>query len=370
MKTFASKHFACWKIHEFMREFEGFPSSKMPQKPPFSFRGVPSLPRSHFWMGNHQKWESIGTLNQQPSAWGSQRIRTTSCLDCGKMLWYAMTLELFSKNILSSLKQNIYMQIDQWNMTKHRSKHENDMNNCFSIILNYWMLLGCKSLSAEPRLSQIHVKEEGARFFRFAEAGEDSYVARPTKDPRFCEKQMDLWTGVDQDRLVIGWLDSTRFQGESSNFKLEQCEENVILASKAWSVCWVIQFLKRQGEKIYPTSKVYNYLLDLIGRWFQMLFIFNNICDSEPIFRGLKPPTRYPQTVTQDGLAAVLHQAGPPSGGEVGKVMVMTTVMVMVMVVMKLIPHGRTSTRIAWNIVKHIFVSQSLLQKFSPTYST
>ena len=76
-----------------------------------------------------------------------------------------------------------------------------------------------------------------------------------------------------------------------------------------------------------------------------MLFIFNNICDSEPIFRGLKPPTRYPQTVTQDGLAAVLHQAGPPSGGEVGKVMVMTTVMVMV--VMKLIPHGRTSTRIA-----------------------
>jgi hypothetical protein len=31
----------------------------------------------------------------------------------------------------------------------------------------------------------------------------------------------------------------------------------------------------------------------------------------------------------------------------VGKVMVMTTVMVMVMVVMKLIPHGRTSTRIA-----------------------
>jgi len=89
-------------------------------------------------------------------------------------------------------------------MTKHRSKHENDMNNCFSIILNYWMLLGCKSLSAEPRLSQIHVKEEGARFFRFAEAGEDSHVARPTKDPRFCEKQMDLWTGVDQDRLVIG----------------------------------------------------------------------------------------------------------------------------------------------------------------------
>ena len=78
------------------------------------------------------------------------------------------------------------------------------MNNCFSTILNYWMLLGCKSLSAEPRLSQIHVKEEGARFFRFAESGEDSHVARPTNDPRFCEKQMDLWTGVNQDRLVIG----------------------------------------------------------------------------------------------------------------------------------------------------------------------
>ena len=72
------------------------------------------------------------------------------------------------------------------------------------------------------------------------------------------------------------------------------------------------------------------------------LNVFTKICDSEPIF-GLKPPTRYPQAVTQDGLAAVLHQAGPPSGGEVGKVMVM----VMVMVVMKLIPHGRTSTRIA-----------------------
>ena len=55
-----------------------------------------------------------------------------------------------------------------------------------------------------------------------------------------------------------------------------------------------------------------------------MLFIFNNILDSEPIFRGLKPPSRYPQGATQDGLAAVLHQAGPPSGGEVGKVMVMT----------------------------------------------
>ena len=52
-------------------------------------------------------------------------------------------------------------------------------------------------------MTHVHVKEEGARFFRFAEAGEDSHVARPTKDPRFCfSTNGPGWTGVD---LVIGW---------------------------------------------------------------------------------------------------------------------------------------------------------------------
>ena len=58
-----------------------------------------------------------------------------------------------------------------------------------------------------------------------------------------------------------------------------------------------------------------------------MFFIFNNVWDYDPIFQGVETTNqKNHQGGAQDGLAAVLHQAGPPSGGEVGKVMGMMMV--------------------------------------------